>query len=76
MKHINESKTNDFGKITVKFADRCFEYRSAGIPLRPTVLKTIRVCGCKDYAMPVTSQVLSVKKTNILKDIETIFELN
>lgn len=34
---------NNYGQITIPFADRCKEYQDAGIPLKPTTLKTIRI---------------------------------
>lgn len=51
---------NDFGQITIKFADRCHEYRSAKIPLYPSVLKTIRTQDADNGALPHTNQITYV----------------
>lgn len=61
MKAIAQHLANEYGRITVQFADRCHEYKSAGIRLIPTTLKTGRLGFHTNYGIvPATLQYIKI----------------
>ena len=54
----------DFGVITVPFADRCQEYKDAGIPMKPTTNTTIRVMNVAEN-IPTTYQMCTVERFHL-----------
>jgi hypothetical protein len=58
----------DYGNITVRFADRCYEYSDSGILIKATSLKTVRVesVALDEGRLPVTVQVFDLEKDNFI----------